>query len=44
MPETAKRVKRTFKEKGLKLVYLDDPAAEADIVITVGQKTKSLKP
>ncbi len=44
MPETAKRVKRTFTDKGVKLVYLDDPASEADIVITVGEKTKSLKP
>ncbi len=44
MPETAQRLKRTFKDKGRELVYLDDPASEADIVITVGEKTSSLKP
>jgi LCP family protein required for cell wall assembly len=44
MPETAARLKRTFKDKDRELVYLDDPAAQADIVVTVGAKTEALKP
>jgi hypothetical protein len=44
MPETAQRIQRSFKDKGRELVYLDDPAALADIVITVGSKTEALKP
>jgi polyisoprenyl-teichoic acid--peptidoglycan teichoic acid transferase len=44
MPETADRVKRTFKDKGRELRYLEDPEAAADIVITVGSKTEALKP
>ena len=44
MPETAARLKRTFKDKERELVYLDDPAAPADIVVTVGAKTEALKP
>jgi LCP family protein required for cell wall assembly len=41
MPETAKRVKRTFKDKQREIVRVDDPDAEVDIVITVGSDTKA---
>jgi polyisoprenyl-teichoic acid--peptidoglycan teichoic acid transferase len=44
MPETASRLTRTLKDKGRELRYLEDAAAAADIVITVGAKTEALKP
>ncbi len=44
MPETATKLKRTLKDKGRELRYVEDAAAEADIVVTVGEKTQSLKP
>lgn len=44
MPETTKRIKRALKDKGRELRYVDDPDAPADIVVTVGGKTKALKP
>jgi polyisoprenyl-teichoic acid--peptidoglycan teichoic acid transferase len=44
MPETASRLTRTLKDKGRELRYLEDEAAAADIVITVGAKTEALKP
>ncbi len=44
MPETATRLKRTFKDEGRELRYVEDDAAAADIVVTVGAKTKALKP
>ena len=44
MPETATRVKRTFKDKKRLIENVDDPEAVADIEIIVGAKTKALKP
>ncbi|MEA2026791.1 MAG: LCP family protein, partial [Chloroflexota bacterium] len=44
MPETATKVKRSLDDEGRELVYLDDPEAEADIVVVVGEKTEALKP
>jgi len=44
MPRTVKKVKGTFKDKGVEIVYVDDPEQEADIVVTVGRGTKQLKP
>jgi LCP family protein required for cell wall assembly len=44
MPATATRLKRTFKDEGRELRYVEDDAAAADIVVTVGAKTKALKP
>lgn len=39
MPETAKKIKRTIKDKGFEVVSVDDPDAEADVVVIVGDKT-----
>jgi hypothetical protein len=44
MPATATRLKRTFKDEGRELRFVEDDAAAADIVVTVGAKTKALKP
>ena len=44
MPETTTKVKRTFKDEGRELRFVEDEAADADIVVTVGAKTKALKP
>ncbi len=44
MPETATKVKRAFKDEGREVEYIDDPEAEADIVIVVGGETEALKP
>ena len=44
MPATAARLKRTFKDEGRELRYIEDETAAADIVVTVGAKTKALKP
>ena len=44
MPETAKRVKRSFQDKNREIVEVDDPAAKADVVVTVGTRTDALKP
>jgi hypothetical protein len=41
MPETAKRLKRAIKDKQREIVSVEDPEAEADIVITVGSSTKT---
>ena len=43
MPETFKKIKRTFNDKGAEILELDDLEQEADIVIIVGTKTKALK-
>ena len=40
MPETLKRLKRSFKEKNVEVVTADDPEQDADFVVTVGSKTK----
>ena len=39
MPETLKRLKRAFKDKGQEVVTVDDPEQEADFVVIVGEKT-----
>ena len=44
MPQTFTRIKRAFKEDGVEIVYVDDPAQDADIVVTVGAETVQLKP
>jgi predicted Fe-Mo cluster-binding NifX family protein len=44
MPETVTRVKRSLKDEGREVVFLDDPDAVADIVVTVGKRTEALKP
>jgi LCP family protein required for cell wall assembly len=44
MPETLKRLKRAFKDKGAEIVYESDPEQEADFVVVVGDKTAQLKP
>jgi LCP family protein required for cell wall assembly len=43
MPLTLARLKKTFKDKGRTIETIDDPAAQADFVVTVGSKTKSAK-
>jgi LCP family protein required for cell wall assembly len=40
MPETLRRLKRSFKEKNVEVVAADDPEQDADFVVTVGSKTK----
>jgi hypothetical protein len=40
MPETFKRLKRTFKEKGVDVVLTEDPEQTVDFVVTIGSKTK----
>ena len=40
MPESLKRIKRTFREKGVEVVFADDPEQTADFVVTIGSKTK----
>ncbi len=44
MPETLKKLKRAFKDKGQEVVNVDDPEQEADFVVVVGEKTDGLKP
>lgn len=39
-PETFKRLKRTFKEKGVDVELVQDPEQAADFVVTIGSKTK----
>jgi LCP family protein required for cell wall assembly len=41
MPQTAKQVKRAIKDKRREIVLVDDPDAQADIVVTVGSDTKT---
>ena len=40
MPETFKRLKRSFKEKGVDVTLVEDPEQSADFVVTIGSKTK----
>jgi LCP family protein required for cell wall assembly len=40
MPESFKRLKRTFKEKGVEVIRTDDPEQTADFVVTIGSRTK----
>ena len=44
MPETFSLLKHIFKDKGRSVERIDDPAATADFVVTVGSKTEKLKP
>ena len=39
-PETIKKIKRTLKNH--ELVEVDDPDQEADVVVTVGKRTKAI--
>jgi hypothetical protein len=41
MPETFKRLKRIFKDKGADVVLVDDPEQAADFAVIVGDKTKT---
>jgi polyisoprenyl-teichoic acid--peptidoglycan teichoic acid transferase len=43
MPATAKRLKQTFGDKEREIVSVDDPDAEADVVVVVGTKTAAPK-
>jgi LCP family protein required for cell wall assembly len=44
MPQTFRRLKGVFKDDGREIVYVDDPEAAADFVITVGKDTDQRKP
>jgi hypothetical protein len=44
MPQTLRRVKGAFKDEGREIVYVDDPEAAADFVVTVGKDTQQRKP
>jgi LCP family protein required for cell wall assembly len=44
MPETVTRIKRSLKDEGREIFFLEDPDAGADIVVTVGKRTEALKP
>jgi hypothetical protein len=44
MPQTFRRLKGSFKDDGREIVYVDDPEAAADFVITVGKDTEQRKP
>lgn len=44
MPQTIKKIKRTFKDEGVEVIFVDDPDQDADVVVTVGKDTKQLKP
>jgi LCP family protein required for cell wall assembly len=44
MPQTFKRLKGAFKDDDREIVYLDDPEASAEFVITVGDQTEQRKP
>lgn len=41
MPETVQKLKRSIKDDGREILQVDDPDAEADIVVIVGSKTKA---
>ena len=43
MPETLARLEKAFKDKAREVVTADDPEQEADFVVIVGDKTKTLK-
>ncbi len=43
MPATAKRLKQTFGDKEREIASVDDPEAEADVVVVVGTKTAAPK-
>jgi LCP family protein required for cell wall assembly len=44
MPQTAARIRRTFKDKQKTVEFIEDPAAIADVEVIVGKKTESLRP
>ncbi len=43
MPETFKRLKNILNDKRRKVEFVDDPNAQADFIVIVGDKTDTLK-